>query len=104
MAKTPLIAGGILLLGAGIAALLSDDDDGIAPATARRILLIGDSHLGSPAFRTALTARLKAQGAEVVGKLPKVGERVVVSAIPVEESKLMVAETVQLPVPATAAR
>jgi hypothetical protein len=41
---------------------------------------------------------------EVVGKLPKVGERVVVSAMPVEESNVMVAETVQLPVPATASR
>ena len=41
---------------------------------------------------------------EVVGKLPKAGERVVVSAMPVEEGKVMVAETVQLPVPATASR
>ncbi len=41
---------------------------------------------------------------KVVGKLPQAGERVVVSAMPVEEGKVMVAETVQLPVPTTAAR
>jgi hypothetical protein len=41
---------------------------------------------------------------KVVGKLPKVGERVVVSAMEVEEGQTMTAETVQLPVPATASR
>ena len=41
---------------------------------------------------------------KVVGKLPKVGERVVVSAMEVEEGQMMTAETVQLPVPATASR
>lgn len=41
---------------------------------------------------------------KVVGKLPTVGQRVVVSAMPVEEGQVMIAETVQLPVPATASR
>lgn len=41
---------------------------------------------------------------QVVGKLPAVGERVVVSAMQVEEGQTMTAETVQLPVPATASR
>ena len=41
---------------------------------------------------------------KVVGKLPKAGERVVVSAMPVEAGKTMTAVTVQLPVPVTAAR
>ena len=41
---------------------------------------------------------------KVIGKLPKAGERVVVSAMPVEAGKTMTAVTVQLPVPVTAAR
>jgi len=41
---------------------------------------------------------------KVVGKLPEVGERVVVSAMEVEQGQTMVAETVQLPVPAKASR
>lgn len=41
---------------------------------------------------------------KVVGKLPQVGQRVVVSAMEVEEGQTMIAETVQLPVPATASR
>lgn len=41
---------------------------------------------------------------QVSGKLPKVGERVVVSAMPVAAGKVMSAQTVQLPVPAVAAR
>ena len=41
---------------------------------------------------------------KVIGKLPKAGERVVVSAMPVDAGKMMTAVTVQLPVPVTAAR
>ena len=41
---------------------------------------------------------------KVIGKLPKAGERVVVSAMPVEAGKTMTAVTVQLPIPATATR
>ncbi len=41
---------------------------------------------------------------KVVGKLPTVGQRVVVSAMEVEEGQTMTAETVQMPVPATASR
>ena len=42
---------------------------------------------------------------KVIGKLPKDGERVVVSAMPVEkEGEVMTAVTVQLAVPATAKR
>jgi len=41
---------------------------------------------------------------KVVGKLPEVGQRVVVSAMEVEEGQTMTAETVQLPAPATASR
>jgi len=42
---------------------------------------------------------------KVVGRLPKDGERVVVSAMPVEtEGEVMIAVTVQLPVPTTATR
>lgn len=41
---------------------------------------------------------------KVIGKLPKAGERVVVSAMPVAAGEMMTAETVQLPVPATASR
>ena len=41
---------------------------------------------------------------KVIGKLPKAGERVVVSAMPVDAGKTMIAVTVQLPVPATASR
>ncbi len=41
---------------------------------------------------------------KVVGKLPQVGQRVVVSAMEVEEGQTMTAETVQLPVPARASR
>jgi hypothetical protein len=39
---------------------------------------------------------------KVVGRLPKAGERVVVSALPVAADKVMAAETVQLPAPTTA--
>ena len=42
--------------------------------------------------------------AQVVGSLLEVGQRVVVSAMEVEEGQTMTAETVQLPVPATASR
>jgi len=41
---------------------------------------------------------------KVVGRLPKAGERVVVSAMPVAADKVMAAETVQLPAPTTASR
>ena len=41
---------------------------------------------------------------EVVARLLEVGERVVVSALEVEEGQTMIAEIVQLPVPATASR
>ena len=41
---------------------------------------------------------------KVIGKLPKAGERVVVSAMPVEAGKTMTAVTVQLAIPATATR
>ena len=41
---------------------------------------------------------------KVIGKLPTVGQRVVVSAMEVEERQTMTAATVQLPVPATASR
>ena len=41
---------------------------------------------------------------QVVGRLLEVGQRVVVSALEVEEGQTMTAETVQLPVPATASR
>ena len=41
---------------------------------------------------------------QVIGKLPKDGERVVVSAMPVEAGKTMTAVTVQLAIPATATR
>ena len=41
---------------------------------------------------------------QVVGSLLEVGQRVVVSAMEVEEGQTMTAETVQLPVPATASR
>lgn len=40
----------------------------------------------------------------VIGKAPKAGERVVVSAMPVAAGKVMIAQTVQLAVPATATR
>ena len=41
---------------------------------------------------------------QVVGRLLEVGQRVVVSALEAEEGQTMTAETVQLPVPATASR
>jgi hypothetical protein len=42
---------------------------------------------------------------KVIGRLPKDGERVVVSAMPVEKAgEVMIAVTVQLPVPTTATR
>ena len=41
---------------------------------------------------------------KVIGKLPKVGERVVVSALPVEAGKMMTAVTVQLPIPTPSAQ
>ena len=41
---------------------------------------------------------------KVIGKLPKVGERVVVSALPVEAGKMMTAVTVQLPIPPPSAQ
>ena len=42
---------------------------------------------------------------KVIGRLPKAGERVVVSAMPVEkEGEIMIAVTVQLPIPTTATR
>ena len=42
---------------------------------------------------------------KVIGRLPKNGERVVVSAMPVETAdEIMIAVTVQLPVPTTATR
>ncbi len=68
--NTPLVLGGLLLLGAGAVALLNDDDQ---IDSTSRVLLLGDSHLGSPAFRKTITDALAARGAQVVGTLQNNG-------------------------------